>query len=58
MKPLLKDKKGVVLILVLAVCALFYILIFNFKSDQGMERVLAYNFRDSLQSQYLGKRWS
>ncbi|HEY9161458.1 MAG TPA: type II secretion system minor pseudopilin GspK [Desulfomonilia bacterium] len=54
MRPLIKDKKGVVLILVLAVCALFYILIFNFKSDQGMDRALAYNFRDSLQLQYLG----
>jgi general secretion pathway protein K len=54
MKPLIKDKEGVVLILVLAVCALFYILIFNFKSDQGMDRALAYNFKGSIQTQYLG----
>jgi general secretion pathway protein K len=54
MKPLARDNKGVVLILVLAVCALFYILIFNFKTDQRMEQDLSYNFRDSLQSQYLG----
>jgi general secretion pathway protein K len=54
MKPPVRDKKGVVLILVLAVFALFYALIFNFKTDQRMERDLAYNFRDSLQAQYLG----
>ncbi len=54
MKSLARDNKGVVLILVLAVCALFYILIFNFKTDQRMEQDLSYNFRDSLQSQYLG----
>ncbi len=54
MKPLARDKKGVVLILVLAVCALFYILIFNFKTDQGMDRALAYNFKGSIQTQYLG----
>jgi general secretion pathway protein K len=49
-----RDKKGVVLILVLAVFALFFTLIFNFKTDQRMEMDLSYNFRDSLQSQYLG----
>ena len=54
MKLPVRDKKGVVLILVLAVFALFYTLIFNFKTDQRMERDLSYNFRDSLQSQYLG----
>jgi general secretion pathway protein K len=54
MKLPVRDKKGVVLILVLAVFALFYVLIFNFKTDQRMERDLAYNFRDSLQAQYLG----
>ena len=54
MKLPVRDKKGVVLILVLAVFALFYTLIFNFKTDQRMELELAYNFRDSLQSQYLG----
>ncbi len=54
MESLVRDKKGVVLILVLAVFALFYALIFNFKTDQRMERDLAYNFRDSLQAQYLG----
>ena len=54
MKPLINDKKGVVLILVLAVCALFYILIFNFKTDQSMDRDLAYNFKGSIQAQYLG----
>jgi|WetSurMetagenome_2_1015567.scaffolds.fasta_scaffold37231_2 general secretion pathway protein K len=54
MRPLIKDKEGVVLILVLAVCALFYILIANFKTDQGMDRALAYNFKGSIQTQYLG----
>jgi len=54
MKPSLRDKKGMVLILVLSVVVLFTAMIYVFKSDQSMELDLAYNFRDSLQSQYLG----
>jgi general secretion pathway protein K len=43
-----------VLIMVLAVVAMFTAMIISFKSDQAIETELAYNFRDSLQSQYLG----
>jgi general secretion pathway protein K len=49
----LKDRKGVVLILVLSMVALFSAMIVNFSADEGLDIELAYNFRDSIQSQYL-----
>ncbi len=48
-----KDKRGVVLILVLSMVALFSAMIVNFSSDEGLDIVLAYNFRDSIQAQYI-----
>ena len=50
---LFKDKRGVVLILVLSMVALFSAMIVNFSSDEGLDIELAYNFRDSIQAQYI-----
>ena len=49
----LKDKRGVVLILVLSMVALFSAMIVNFSSDEALDIELAYNFRDSIQAQYI-----
>jgi general secretion pathway protein K len=49
----LKSKRGVVLILVLSMVALFSAMIVDFSSDEGLDIELAYNFRDSIQAQYI-----
>jgi general secretion pathway protein K len=49
----LKDKRGVVLILVLSMVALFSAMIITFSSDESLDIELAYNFRDSIQAQYI-----
>jgi general secretion pathway protein K len=49
----LKSKRGVVLILVLSMVALFSAMIVNFSSDEALDIELAYNFRDSIQAQYI-----
>jgi general secretion pathway protein K len=49
----LKDKRGVVLILVLSMVALFSAMIITFSSDEGLDIELAYNFHDSIQAQYI-----
>lgn len=51
----LKDKRGVVLILVLSVVALFTAMIVSFGADESLDIELAYNFRDSLQAQYIAR---
>lgn len=48
-----KDKRGVVLILVLSMIALFSAMIITFSSDEGLDIELAYNFHDSIQAQYI-----
>lgn len=55
MKQLIRDSRGVVLILVLSMVALFTVMVVNFTSDQGLDMELAYNFRDSLQAQYIAR---
>ena len=50
---LFKDKRGVVLILVLSMVALFSAMIASFSADEGLDIQLAYNFRDSMQAQYI-----
>jgi general secretion pathway protein K len=49
----LKEKRGVVLILVLSMIALFSAMIITFSSDEGLDIELAYNFHDSIQAQYI-----
>jgi general secretion pathway protein K len=51
----LKDKKGMVLILVLSIVALFTAMIVSFSADESQDIELAYNFRDSLQAQYIAR---
>ncbi len=51
----LVDKRGVVLILVLSMVALFTAMIVNFTADEGLDIELAYNFKDSLQAQYIAR---
>jgi general secretion pathway protein K len=48
-----KDKRGVVLILVLSMIALFSAMIITFSSDESLDIELAYNFHDSIQAQYI-----
>ncbi|MBN2297406.1 MAG: type II secretion system minor pseudopilin GspK [Deltaproteobacteria bacterium] len=55
MKHMLKDSQGVVLLLVLCIVALFTVMVVNFSADQGIDMELAYNFRDSLQAQYIAR---
>ena len=55
MKRLIRDSRGVVLLLVLSMVALFTVMVVNFTSDQGLDIELAYNFRDSLQAQYIAR---
>jgi len=49
-----KDKQGLVLLLVLSAVALFMALVVPFTADQFTDLELANNFKDSLQSRYLG----
>ena len=51
----LMDKRGVVLLLVLSVVALFTAMIVSFSADEGLDIELAYNFKDSLQAQYIAR---
>ncbi|MBN1635930.1 MAG: type II secretion system minor pseudopilin GspK [Deltaproteobacteria bacterium] len=55
MLKLVKNSSGVVLILVIAVVALFTVMVVEFSTDQGIDIELAYNFRDSLQAQYVSR---
>ena len=55
MKRLLEDSRGVVLLLVLCIVSLFTVMVVNFSADQSIDMELAYNFRDSLQSQYIAR---
>ncbi len=52
---LLKDKKGVVLVMVLAVVALFTAMVIEFLSNQVSDLEMAYNFKDSVQAYYLSR---
>jgi general secretion pathway protein K len=52
---LLGDERGVVLLLVLATIALFTVMVVNFSADEGLDIQLAYNFRDSMQAQYMAR---
>jgi general secretion pathway protein K len=52
---ILRDKRGVVLLLVLATIALFTVMVVNFSADEGLDMQLAYNFRDSMQAQYIAR---
>lgn len=52
---IIRNERGLVLILVLSVVALFTVMIVNFSSDQSFDIELAYNFRDSIQAQYLAR---
>lgn len=52
---LLSNRRGMVLLLVLATVALFTAMVVDFSSNQSMDLELAYNFRDSLQAQYLAR---
>lgn len=54
MKTMLSDKRGLVLLIVLSVVALFMALVVVFSADQFTDLELAQNFKDSLQAQYLG----
>jgi len=54
-KWLFGDSRGVVLLLVLSIVALLTVMVVNFSADQSIEMELAYNFRDSLQAQYIAR---
>jgi general secretion pathway protein K len=53
--PVLKDEGGVVLLLVLATIALFTVMVVTFSADESLDLQLAYNFRDSMQAQYIAR---
>lgn len=55
MKNILKDSRGVVLLLVLSIVALFTVMVVNFGADEGLDIELAYNFRDSVQAQDIAR---
>ncbi|TFG92315.1 MAG: hypothetical protein E4H15_03990 [Syntrophobacterales bacterium] len=55
MKRLFRDSRGVVLLLVLSMVAILTVMVVNFSADQGLDIELAYNFRDSLQAQYIAR---
>lgn len=55
MVRILKDRQGVVLLLVLSTIALFTVMAVNFSADEGLDIELAYNFRDSVQAQYIAR---
>jgi general secretion pathway protein K len=48
-----KDRKGMVLIMVLGMVALFSAMIISFSADESLDIELAYNFQDSIQAQYI-----
>ncbi len=52
---IVKDSKGVVLVLVLSIVALFTVMVLEFSSDQVTDIEMAYNFRDTTQAYYLTK---
>jgi type II secretory pathway component PulK len=52
---ILRDRKGVVLILVLAMVAMFTAMIVTFSADESLDIELAYNFRDSVQAQFVAR---
>ncbi len=52
---LIRDRRGVVLLLVLSIVSLFTVMVVNFSADQGLDMELTYNFRDSLQAQYIAR---
>jgi len=52
---ILCDRKGVVLILVLAMVAMFTAMIVTFSADESLDIELAYNFRDSVQAQFVAR---
>jgi len=54
-RDIIRDSKGIVLILVLSTVALFTAMILTFSSSQSTDIELAYNFRDSLQALYLAE---
>ncbi|HQP31223.1 MAG TPA: type II secretion system minor pseudopilin GspK [Deltaproteobacteria bacterium] len=54
MTTVVKDRQGLVLLLVLSAVALFMALVIPFTADQFTDLELAANFKDSLQCQYLG----
>lgn len=51
----MRDRRGVVLILVLSMVALFTAMIVVFSADESLDIELAYNFRDSIQAQYIAR---
>jgi general secretion pathway protein K len=51
----LRDTRGVVLLLVLATIVLFTVMVVTFSADEGLDMQLAYNFRDSMQAQYIAR---
>ncbi|HNR50137.1 MAG: type II secretion system minor pseudopilin GspK [Bacteriovoracaceae bacterium] len=55
MMRILADRRGVVLLLVLATVALFTAMVITFSADQGLDMELAYNFRDSVQAQHIAR---
>lgn len=55
MKMLLNNNRGVVLLLVLSAVALFTVLVVNFSAEQNLDIELSYNYRDSVQAQYIAR---
>lgn len=51
----LKEKDGVVLIMVIAMVAIFTAMVVTFSADESLDIELAYNFRDSIQAQYVAR---
>ncbi len=49
------DKRGMVLLMVLSVLVLFTVMVVEFASDQNIDIDLAYNFKDSMQAQYIAR---
>ena len=55
MRRIVKDNRGVVLLMVLATIVFFTVLVVSFSADQGLDMELAYNFRDSVQAQHIAR---
>lgn len=55
MLRVLTDRRGMALLLVLAMVALLTALIVSFSADESLDLELAYNFRDSVQAQYIAR---
>ncbi len=55
LRSLLRNDKGMVLLLVLATVILFTAMVVSFSADEGFDIELAYNFRDSTQAQYIAR---